>query len=508
MRAKLTTANDKILRLILKIALVFACTLAGLFTFSSFILNSRPIADDYGHIAHFSEVGTIDYARGFFMGIDSHPLSVLISTSVNLVLTSIGLVPGYALLVALQTLLFLLLVTFLISHTIRFNPKTSSNYIYFFCAILLLMLTLNFSGSTTQSPYRAYALIGWVNFFWQHIPLNLLQVLLFLRWKRNLWVQKDTINYILVFLLALWGPIESLTTLGMFIFITLAQFKKQKFALFKANNSQYYFSFIILFLAAIFTIFAPSSAGRRDQYAREVRVGQWYERFVGYNLLSFREIIVYGLFAAFLSFLIGFVLGSKKILSAKGLSFWNLMSCLICLVFSLNFAETFSYFAPFHHTIFSFVFVLSSFVGGVELGMKKHGLNLWVWTILSSTIIFSMISFYSPGSTKAFNYRQTWDATQVLIVSKCTDDITISGISKFLPGSSMNPDWNFWSCKNGKWFDGISNSLGSIEDSRINPSAKLLNSTFDNSLSLIVKLIYGGDSGESKILGKFEYYSY
>jgi hypothetical protein len=154
------------------------------------------------------------------------------------------------------------------------------------------------------------------------------------------------------------------------------------------------------------------------------------------------------------------------------------------------------------------VFVLSAFVGGVELGIKKQGLNLWVWTILSSTIIFLMVPFYSPGSTKAFNYRQTWDATQVLIVSKCTDDINISGISKFLPGSSMNPDWNFWSCKNEKWFDGISNSVGSIEDSRINPSAKLLNSSFDNSLSFIVKLIYGGDSGKSKILGKFDYYSY
>ena len=508
MRAKLAATNEQISHFILKFILIFTGTLAVFSTLSSIILNARPIADDYGHITHFSKVGIIDYARGFYMGIDSHPLSVIISTLINLVLSSIGLVPGYALLVTVQTLLFLLLATFLISHTVKFNRKSSGNFIFFSCAILLLILTLNFSGSTTQSSYRAYGLISWVNFFWQHVPLNLLQVLLFLRWKRNLWVQKDAISCILVFLLAIWGPLESLTTLGMFVFITLAQFKKLKFSIFKTNNSEFYFSFIILFVAAIFTFFSPSSTGRRHQYLSEVRIGHWYERFLAYNLLSFREIIVYGIFAAFLSGLMGFALGSKKLLSANKLSFWNLIKSLISLVFCVNFVETFSYFAPFHHTVFSFVFVLSTFVGGVELGMKTRHFKLWVWAILIFTILFSIVAFYSPASSKAFNYRQTWDASQVLILSKCTNDIYITGISGFLPGSSMNPDWNIWSCKNRNWFDGISNSAGSIDDVSLNSSARILNLSFNNSLNFIMNLIYGAQSGESKILEKFDYYSY
>lgn len=255
MRIKLSATNQQILHFTLKFIFIFAGTLAVFSTLSSIILNARPIADDYGHITYFSKVGVIEYARGFYLGIDSHPLSIIISTSANLLLSSIGLVPGYALLVTVQILLFLVLATFLISHSIQFNRKNGSNLILFSCAILLLILTLNFSGSFTQSPYRAYGLIAWVNFFWQHVPLNLLQVLLFLRWRRNLWLKKDTVSLILVFLLAIWGPLESLTTLGMFAFITLFQFKKMNFSIFKTNNLEFYFTFIILFVASIFTFF-------------------------------------------------------------------------------------------------------------------------------------------------------------------------------------------------------------------------------------------------------------
>jgi len=508
MRVKLSATNVQTSYFILKFIFIFTGTLAVFFTLSSIILNARPIADDYGHITFFSKVGVIDYARGFYMGTDSHPFSVIISTLINLLLSSIGLVPGYALLVTVQILLFLILTTFLITHSVHFNRKSNGIFILTSCALLLLILTLNFSGSTTQSPYRSYGLIGWANFFWQHVPLNLLQVLLFLRWRRNLWLKKDAVSSILVFLLAIWGPLESLTTLGMFVFITLFQFKKMKFSLFKTNNLEFYFSFIILFFASIFTFFSPSSASRRNQYSSEVRIGHVYERFVAYNLLSFREIVVYGIFAAFLSGLIGFILGFKKLASTNKLSFWNLIVSLITLVLCINFAETFSYFAPFHHTIFSFVFVLTTFIGGIELGMRMPHIALWVQAILIFTILFSAIAFYSPASNKAFNYRQDWDANQVLILSKCTNDIYIPGISGFLPGSSMNPDWNIWSCKNENWFDGISNSVESINEVSPNSSARVLNLAFNNSLNFIMNLIYGGHSGGSKIIEKFDYYSY
>lgn len=257
-----------------------------------------------------------------------------------------------------------------------------------------------------------------------------------------------------------------------------------------------------------YLLFSPSSTGRRHQYSNEVRVGHWYERFVAYNLLSFREIVVYGIFAAFLSGLIGFILGFKRLLSTNKLGFWNLIVSLISLVICINFVETFSYFAPFHHTIFSFVFVLSIFVGGVELGMRARHITLWVQAILIFTLFFSVVSFYSPASNRAFNYRQTWDSSQVLILSKCTNDLNIAGISGFLPGSSMNPDWNGWSCKNRNWFDGISNSEGSIDNANANPKARVLNLGFNNSLNFIMNLIYGGHSGGTKITEKFDYYSY
>ena len=508
MRAKLSVISVQTSRFILKFIFIFAVTLAVFSTLSSIILNARPIADDYGHITYFSKAGVIDYARGFYMGTDSHPLSVIISTLINLLLSSIGLVPGYALLVTVQILLFLILATFLISHSVQLNRKSSGIFLLASCALLLLILTLNFSGSTSQSPYRSYGLIGWVNFFWQHVPLNLLQVLLFLRWRRNLWLKKDTVSCILVFLLAIWGPLESLTTLGMFVFITLFQFKKMKFSLFKTNNLEFYFSFIILFIASVFTFFSPSSSGRRHQYSSEIRIGNWYERFVAYNLLSFREIVVYGIFAAFLSSLIGFILGYKKLLFTNKLSFWNLIFSLISLVLCINFAETFSYFAPFHHTIFSFVFVLTTFVGGVELGMRMNHIRLWVQAFLIFTILFSVIAFYSPASNKAFNYRQTWDANQVQILSKCTNDIYIPGVSGFLPGSSMNPDWNIWSCRNRNWFDGISNSVGSTDNVSPNSMARVLNLGFNNSLNFIMNLIYGGHLGGSNVIEKFDYYGY
>jgi len=508
MRDKVDGTNKQFLLILLQFVFILASTAAVFSTFSSIILNARPISDDYGHITHFSKVGMLSYAHGFYMGIDSHPLSVLISTLANLVLSSIGLVPGYAMLVIVQTLLFLFLTSFLLSHSVEFGQKGRSRFILPYIATLLLILTLNFSGSSTQSSYRAYGLIGWVNFFWQHVPLNLLQVSLFLRWRKNLWLQKDTISYMLVFLLVIWGPLESLTTLGLFVFITLAQLKNNGFAIFKTNNSQFYITFIILSAAAIFTFFSPSSAGRRRQYSNEVRIGHWYERFIAYNVLSFREIFVYGIFAALISGVIGFALGFKKLLSANKLSFSNLIKCLISLMICINFVETFSYFAPFHHTIFSFVFVLSVFVGGVELGMKSPRLNWGVQAFIIFALFLSIIALYSPASSKASNYRQNWDTSQVLILSECSNQIHVAGVSGFLPGSSMNPDWNSWSCDNRNWFNGISKPARLVNRIHSNSMAIKLNSAFDNSLNRIMKLIYGGHSGNSKIRDKFDYYSY
>jgi len=278
--------------------------------------------------------------------------------------------------------------------------------------------------------------------------------------------------------------------------------------MFKTNNLEFYFSFFILLSASLFTFFSPSATSRRLQYSKEVRIGHWYERFLAYNLLSFREIVVFGIFAALLSGLIGFIFGFKQLLSTNKLSFWNLIISLICLVLGINFVETFSYFAPFQHTVFSFVFVLSVFIGGVELGMKTHRTSLWIQPISIFVLLISVVSFYSPASVKAFNYRQNWDSTQTLILSKCTNGVDIPGISVFLPGSSMNPDWNIWSCKNRSWFEGISSSTGEAKNVNSNRSARVLNLGFNKFLNLILDLFFGGLTAGSKIIEKFNYYSY
>lgn len=495
-------------RFIINVILTLVLTYLSYSTLSSIILNARPIADDYGHVTYFSSVQITEYALGFYTGIDSHPLSVVISTLANLLLSSIGLVPGYAILATIQTLLFLILTSFLISNLVQFNRIKSSKIMFFLISALLLMLTLDFPGSTTESPYRAYALIGWANFFWQHVPLNLVQVLLFLRWRRNLWIKKDTTSLFLVSIMAIWGPLEGLTTLGMLIFVTLLQFKEMKFSMFKIKRLEFYSSYIILFAASLFTFFSPSATSRRLQYSDEVRIGHWYERFMAYNLLSFREIVVFGLFAATLSGLIGFIFGYKRLIHTNKMSFWNLVICLVCLVLCINFIETFSYFAPFHHTIFSFLFVISAFVGGVERGMKITHLQVRVRVLLISIFLFSVVAFFAPASSKAFNYRQIWDSNQRLIISKCADNVHIPGISRFLPGSSMNPDWNEWSCKNRKWFDGISTSVKFHETEYSRASARVLSVAFDRFINHVIKFFYIGHSAGSSIIKKFNYYNY